>query len=100
MCSVDVQRKMCERDKKEKCMRNMLFLLVFFFALSVCSEGHAASTRGYVKKNGTYVQPYQKTVPDRSKYNNYSTKGNTNPYTGKQGTVDPHKASVPKRGIR
>jgi hypothetical protein len=46
---------------------------------------------GYVNKNGTYVAPHYQSPPDASKLNNYSTKGNVNPYTGKQGTRDPYK---------
>lgn len=42
--------------------------------------------RGYTKKDGTYVPSYERTKPDGSKTNNFSTKGNTNPYTGKEGT--------------
>lgn len=44
------------------------------------------SVRPYVKKNGTYVAPSNKTSPNRTKIDNYSTKGNVNPYTGKEGT--------------
>ena len=42
--------------------------------------------KGYYKKNGTYVQPHVRSSPDRSVSNNWSTKGNTNPYTGTEGT--------------
>lgn len=45
--------------------------------------------RGYFRRNGTYVQPHRRTVPDRNPYNNYTTRGNTNPYTGKKGYVRP-----------
>ena len=41
---------------------------------------------GYVRKNGTYVSPYHATNPNHTKNDNYSTKGNINPYTGKAGT--------------
>lgn len=44
---------------------------------------------GYYRQNGTYVQPYHRTNADNSVYNNYSTKGNTNPYTGQPGYVNP-----------
>lgn len=47
--------------------------------------------KGYTKKNGTYVAPHRATDPDKTKRNNYSSKGNTNPNTGKQGTKDPDK---------
>jgi len=47
-----------------------------------------AHVDGYLKKDGTYVQPHMKTTPDATKDNNYSSKGNVNPYTGKEGTVN------------
>jgi hypothetical protein len=50
------------------------------------SGGSSTAVRGYTKKNGTYVQPHRRSAPDGSKTNNWSTKGNVNPYTGKQGT--------------
>lgn len=44
---------------------------------------HAIS--GYTR-GGTYVRPSHATNPDATRNNNYSTKGNVNPYTGKLGT--------------
>lgn len=44
------------------------------------------STSGYVKSNGTYVAPSHATNPNGTKADNWSTKGNVNPYTGKVGT--------------
>lgn len=41
---------------------------------------------GYTRSNGTYVQPSHATNPDTTRNNNYSTKVNVNPYTGKYGT--------------
>jgi hypothetical protein len=46
--------------------------------------------RPHVTKNGTYVEGHQRTTPNGTKTDNYSTKGNINPYTGKSGTVDPY----------
>lgn len=46
---------------------------------------------GYFRKDGTYVSPARVTMPNDTKLDNYSTKGNYNPYTGKAGTVDPYK---------
>ncbi len=45
---------------------------------------------GYFKKDGTYVQPHYRSAPDGDPTNNYSTKGNVNPFTGKAGTVEPN----------
>ena len=41
---------------------------------------------GYFRKNGTYVRGYYATNPDSIRDDNYSTRGNVNPYTGKAGT--------------
>ena len=38
---------------------------------------------GYYKSNGTYVQGHYRSSPDSYRNNNWSTSGNTNPYTGK-----------------
>lgn len=48
------------------------------------------SVRGYTTKNGTYVAPHRQTNPNSTKRDNYSTKGNVNPYTGKAGTKKPN----------
>ena len=52
-------------------------------------KGGSHAVRGHVTKNGTYVQPHRQTNPDSSRLNNWSTRGNVNPYTGKAGTVNP-----------
>jgi hypothetical protein len=60
-----------------------LFLIFSLFALNSYSQ---VSVKGYYKSNGTYVQPHQRTAPNNTVNDNYSTVGNTNPYTGKEGT--------------
>jgi hypothetical protein len=44
---------------------------------------------GYKKKDGTVVQGYHRTKADGDKSNNWSEKGNVNPFTGKPGTQNP-----------
>jgi hypothetical protein len=53
--------------------------------------GHGGShfTSGYVRSNGTYVHPSGATNPNRTQFDNYSTKGNVNPYSGVVGTKIP-----------
>ena len=56
------------------------------------AKSQSTQVKSYVKKDGTYVQSARRTTPDKNFNNNYSTKGNSNPYTGKQGSrVDPPK---------
>lgn len=44
------------------------------------------NVKGYIKQDGTYVAPYVRSSPNNVQYDNYSTKGNTNPYTGERGS--------------
>ncbi|CAM5796326.1 hypothetical protein [Rhizobacter fulvus] len=64
-------------------------------ALAVFTSGTAVAgdhaVKAYIKKDGTYVAPAMATDRNATKLDNYSTKGNVNPYTGKAGTVDPYK---------
>lgn len=45
---------------------------------------------GYTRSNGTYVQGHYRSRPDGNAFNNYSSQGNVNPYTGQSGTVNPY----------
>ncbi len=40
---------------------------------------------GYTRSDGTYVQGYYRSSPNSYRYDNYSSSGNTNPYTGSRG---------------
>jgi len=50
------------------------------------ATGSTVDVKGYYKKDGTYVQPHKRTAPNNRVDDNWSTAGNTNPYTGKRGT--------------
>jgi tetratricopeptide (TPR) repeat protein len=58
-------------------------------------KGGSVHVRGYYPSNGTYVQPHMRSAPDGNFSNNWSTKGNINPYTGVPGTKthNPNKES-------
>ena len=45
---------------------------------------------GYVRRDGTYVQPHYRSTPNNTAVDNYGTQGNTNPYTGQAGHVNPY----------
>jgi len=40
----------------------------------------------HITKSGHYVAPHMRTAPNHTRMDNFSTKGNVNPYTGKKGT--------------
>ena len=40
---------------------------------------------GYTRSNGTYVMPHYRSDSNSNQYDNYSSQGNSNPYTGSTG---------------
>lgn len=71
-------------------MKKALVLVIGFILILISLEPLYAQGRvyvkGYFRGDGTYVQPHYRTAPDRNFYNNWSTYGNVNPYTGELGT--------------
>lgn len=70
-------------------MKKMFLLiaaLVVSFPALVVADTYV---NGYTRKDGTYVKPHYRSKSDGNVYNNWSTKGNVNPYTGKAGTRNP-----------
>jgi hypothetical protein len=58
--------------------------------MATTALAHDVYVNGYYRSDGTYVQPYYRTRPNSTTLDNYSTKGNVNPYTGQPGTHDPY----------
>lgn len=54
------------------------------------SRGGVVSVRGYTTRRGTYVAPSHRTAPNSIKTDNWSSRPNVNPFTGKEGTKDPY----------
>ena len=67
-------------------MKHVVILLTALAFAATAAAKPSHSVRGHVTKKGTYVPPSRATNPDKSKSNNYSHKGNVNPYNGKPGT--------------
>jgi hypothetical protein len=53
--------------------------------------GNSHAVNGHFKKDGTYVQPHRATNPNQTQRDNWSSKPNVNPYTGKPGTKEAEK---------
>ena len=65
-------------------------VLLVLFTTSLVYAG-TVKVKGSVTKSGAVRQPHMRTSPNNTKLDNWSTKGNTNPHTGKKGTVNPYK---------
>ena len=87
-------------------LKKVISILCFFLAFQVLPAsahrggGHhsgnhynnyhskpSVKVSSYTRSNGIPVKGHHRTHPDYTKNNNYSTKGNTNPYTGKEGWI-------------
>jgi hypothetical protein len=68
-----------------------LIAAVALLAMAAPAVGQV-HVRGYYKKDGTYVQPHERSSPNDTTLDNYSTRGNVNPYTGQPGTKDPYQS--------
>ena len=84
-------------------LMNTTLIMISCGVALVCHEASARDTKvkGYIRHDGNYVEPHARTRPNRSSFDNYSTRGNLNPYNGREGTVDPYAAPKPRsRGQR
>ena len=67
----------------------LLVILLSIFMNQSANAGRFVS--GYYRKSGTYVAPSYRTRANSTKWDNYSTKGNSNPYSGRKGYKSPWK---------
>lgn len=74
-------------------MRKMIIMAVIL-AMPVIVQADKR-VNGYTRSDGTYVQPYTRSDSNQYKYDNYSSKGNSNPYTGSQGTQSNEYSNPP-----
>ena len=69
-------------------MKKLLVLVIAFCVIpNICSAEYVS---GHYRSNGTYVEGYHRSDRNNTKLDNYSTKGNTNPYTGEKGYKNPY----------
>jgi hypothetical protein len=57
-------------------MKRITLAMIGAIAVFTISLADARSQRGYVKRNGTYVAPHQKSNPDQKRFNNKGSKTN------------------------
>ena len=66
-------------------MKKLLTLIAFCLTIGTAST-QSIYVSPYVKSNGTYVGGHHRSKADGNFYNNWTTKGNVNPFTGSRGT--------------
>ena len=63
----------------------MKFLLAVALLHTTTLLASPVHVRGSISKQGEYRQPHYRTSPNYTQRDNYSAKGNANPYTGRMG---------------
>lgn len=71
-------------------MWRTLLWLILAVAVAAPSLDAQVHVRGYYRRDGTYVRPHVRSSPNSTTLDNYSTRGNINPYTGEPGTRNPY----------
>jgi hypothetical protein len=67
-----------------------LAVTMLLASVTLCNAQGYHSVRPYTDRNGIYHQRHYRTNPDGNPYNNWSTYPNINPFTGRQGTINPY----------
>lgn len=76
-------------------MKKAIVILAVAAALTATTAIADEIVGGYIRQDGTYVQPHFRSSPNSTPADNYSTRGNTNPYTGERGTYQPPPPANP-----
>jgi hypothetical protein len=66
-------------------MNKYLAVIVITIILGLMCAAKVVGVRGTIRKSGKYSAPHYKTSPNKVKIDNWSTKGNINPFTEKKG---------------
>lgn len=65
-------------------MKTIFAALLAAFAAQAMAQTYVAP---HIRSDGTYVQGHVRSAPNGTSSDNYSTRGNVNPYTGQAGTI-------------
>lgn len=74
-------------------MNKILAIFILAAALFVTFNTTEAATRvrGYYRRStGTYIAPHYRSNPNHTRFDNWSTRGNYNPFTGSRGYKSPY----------
>lgn len=80
-------------------MRALLLSLIVVFLMCSFAFADDEYVWGYDRDSDgdgykeTHVDGYHRSKANNNPYDNYSTKGNTNPYTGEKGYTNPYRSN-------
>jgi antitoxin component YwqK of YwqJK toxin-antitoxin module len=73
-------------------MIKLVYFWIFFLFANYCfaqTNSKHVYVEPYTRKDGTFVEGHYRTAPNSTNVDNFSTKGNVNPYTGAPGYIPP-----------
>jgi len=82
-------------------MKNVIAIAVILILGNVAwcqTNPNHVRVQGHTRKDGTSVPTHMRTAPNSTNRDNFSTKPNTNPYTGQAGWITPDNKSLPTYG--
>lgn len=63
-----------------------LVVAVGLLSSAALAQSRTVHVRAHTNQNGTYVPEHERTAPNRTRNDNWTTKDNMNPRTGEEGT--------------
>jgi hypothetical protein len=74
----------------KKILATILLLVMLGLGIFNTVKAYVVRVKSYYKPSiGRYIMPSYRTSPNSTKWDNWITKGNYNPYTGKKGYKNP-----------
>lgn len=74
----------------QKIKTPLIFSMFLVLVVALPAQASNVYVHRYITKSGVIVQQHHRTHPDSSRSNNWSAKGQGNPFTGKKGTKNPY----------
>lgn len=72
-------------------MKKLILSFIVALFTTIMFAQKTTHVKTYRKKDGTVVEHHDRSKSNKTKNDNWSTKGNINPETGKKGTKTPKK---------
>ena len=81
-------------------MKNKIALTLIAITLAASAFGQGYHyNNGYIDRNGMFHPGHYQTNPNNNPWDNWSTRGNYNPFTGKPGTRTPQGPHYDRNGV-
>jgi hypothetical protein len=89
--AADTEKEPQPKNQNMKTLTKLTLAVTMLLAsMTLCNAQGYHHVRSYYRHDGAFVPSHYQTNPDGNIYNNWSTYPNINPFTGRQGTINPY----------